>query len=163
MTTLAKPAQRPARPEFSSGPCAKRPGWTPENLRNAVLGRSHRSKLGKARLKAAIDQTREVLEVPADFLIGIVAGSDTGAVEMAMWSMLGARPVQLLAFESFGKDWVTDVTKQLKLPDVEVLDAPYGQLPDTVQGRSGQGPGLHLERHHLGRPRPERRLHLGRP
>ena len=131
MTTLAKPAIRPARPEFSSGPCAKRPGWTPENLRNAVLGRSHRSKLGKARLKAAIDQTREVLEVPADFLIGIVAGSDTGAVEMAMWSMLGARPVQLLAFESFGKDWVTDVTKQLKLPDVEVLSAPYGQLPDT--------------------------------
>jgi phosphoserine aminotransferase len=131
MTTLAKPAQRPARPEFSSGPCAKRPGWSPENLRNAVLGRSHRSKLGKARLKAAIDQTREVLEVPADFLIGIVAGSDTGAVEMAMWSMLGARPVQLMAFESFGKDWVTDVTKQLKLPNVEVLDAPYGQLPDT--------------------------------
>jgi len=130
-TTLAKPAIRPARPEFSSGPCAKRPGWTPENLQNAVLGRSHRSKLGKARLKAAIDQTREVLEVPADFLIGIVAGSDTGAVEMAMWSMLGARPVQLLAFESFGKDWVTDVTKQLKLPDVEVLSAPYGQLPDT--------------------------------
>lgn len=130
-TTLAKPAIRPARPEFSSGPCAKRPGWTPENLRNAVLGRSHRSKLGKARLKAAIDQTRDVLEVPADFLIGIVPGSDTGAVEMAMWSMLGARPVQLLAFESFGKDWVTDVTKQLKLPDVEVLDAPYGQLPDT--------------------------------
>ena len=131
MTTLAKPAIRPARPEFSSGPCAKRPGWTPENLRNAVLGRSHRSKLGKARLKAAIDQTRDVLEVPADFLIGIVAGSDTGAVEMAMWSMLGARPVQLMAFESFGKDWVTDVTKQLKLPDVEVLSAPYGQLPDT--------------------------------
>ncbi|MDI1364672.1 MAG: phosphoserine transaminase, partial [bacterium] len=127
----AKPAQRPARPEFSSGPCAKRPGWTPENLRNAVLGRSHRSKLGKARLKAAIDQTRDVLEVPADFLIGIVPGSDTGAVEMAMWSMLGARPVQLMAFESFGKDWVTDVTKQLKLPNVEVLDAPYGQLPDT--------------------------------
>jgi len=133
MTTLAKPAIRPARPEFSSGPCAKRPGWSPENLRNAVLGRSHRSKLGKARLKAAIDQTREVLEVPADFLIGIVAGSDTGAVEMAMWSMLGARPVQLMAFESFGKDWVTDVTKQLKLPDVEVLSAPYGELPDTTK------------------------------
>jgi phosphoserine aminotransferase len=133
MTTLAKPAIRPARPEFSSGPCAKRPGWTPENLQNAVLGRSHRSKPGKARLKAAIDQTREVLEVPADFLIGIVAGSDTGAVEMALWSMLGARPVQLMAFESFGKDWVTDVTKQLKLPDVDVLSAPYGQLPDTTK------------------------------
>src|SRR6185437_2321243 len=97
-------------------------------------GRSHRSKLGKARLKEAIDRTREVLEVPADFLIGIVAGSDTGAVEMAMWSMLGARPVQLLAFESFGKDWVTDVTKQLKL-DAEVLDAPYGELPDLGKVR----------------------------
>jgi phosphoserine aminotransferase len=131
MTTLAKPAIRPARPEFSSGPCAKRPGWTPENLQNAVSRPVAPEKPGKSRLKAAIDQTREVLEVPADFLIGIVAGSDTGAVEMAMWSMLGARPVQLLAFESFGKDWVTDVTKQLKLPDVEVLSAPYGQLPDT--------------------------------
>ncbi|HMC95499.1 MAG TPA: phosphoserine transaminase [Polyangia bacterium] len=134
MTTLAKPAMRPARPEFSSGPCAKRPGWTPENLRNAVLGRSHRSKLGKARLKEAIDRTREVLEVPDDFLIGIVPGSDTGAVEMAMWSMLGARPVQLLAFESFGKDWVTDVTKQLKI-EAEVLDAPYGELPDLSKVR----------------------------
>jgi phosphoserine aminotransferase len=134
MTTLAKPAMRPARPEFSSGPCAKRPGWAPENLRNAVLGRSHRSKLGKARLKEAIDRTREVLEVPDDFLIGIVPGSDTGAVEMAMWSMLGARPVQLLAFESFGKDWVTDVTKQLKI-EAEVLDAPYGKLPDLTKVR----------------------------
>ena len=134
MTTLAKPAMRPARPEFSSGPCAKRPGWTPENLQNAVLGRSHRSKLGKARLKDAIDRTRAVLEVPDDFLIGIVPGSDTGAVEMAMWSMLGPRPVQLLAFESFGKDWVTDVTKQLKI-DAEVLDAPYGQLPDLTRVR----------------------------
>lgn len=135
MTTTTKPGLRPARPEFSSGPCAKRPGWTPENLANAVLGRSHRSKLGKARLKEAIDRTRSVLEVPADFLIGIVPGSDTGAVEMALWSMLGPRPVQLLAFESFGKDWVTDVTKQLKLPNVEVLDAPYGQLPDTSKVR----------------------------
>jgi phosphoserine aminotransferase len=133
MTTAPKPAIKPARPEFSSGPCAKRPGWTPENLRNAVLGRSHRSKLGKARLKEAIDRTRDVLQVPADYLIGIVAGSDTGAVEMAMWSMLGARPVQLLAFESFGKDWVTDVTKQLKLPDVETLTAAYGDLPDLTK------------------------------
>jgi phosphoserine aminotransferase len=129
-----KPAMRPARPEFSSGPCAKRPGWSPENLQNAVLGRSHRSKLGKARLKEAIDRTREVLQVPDDFLIGIVPGSDTGAVEMAMWSMLGPRPVQLLAFESFGKDWVTDVTRQLKL-DAEVLDAPYGELPDLSRVR----------------------------
>ena len=127
---------RPARPEFSSGPCAKRPGWTPENLSNAVLGRSHRSKLGKGRLKDAIDRTREVLGVPADYLIGIVPGSDTGAMEMAMWSLLGPRPVQLLAFESFGKDWVTDVTKQLKLADVEVLDAPYGKLPDTSKVRA---------------------------
>ena len=129
MNTLPKPAMRPARPEFSSGPCAKRPGWTPETLQNAVLGRSHRSKPGKARLKEAIDRTREVLQVPDNYLVGIVAGSDTGAVEMAMWSMLGPRPVQLLAFESFGKDWVTDVVKQLKLP-AEVLEAPYGELPD---------------------------------
>jgi phosphoserine aminotransferase len=125
---------RPARPEFSSGPCAKRPGWNPQNLSNAVLGRSHRSKIGKARLKEAIDRTREVLQVPDDFLIGIVPGSDTGAVEMAMWSMLGARPVQLLAFESFGKDWVIDVTKQLKI-EAEVLDAPYGKLPDLTKVR----------------------------
>jgi phosphoserine aminotransferase len=134
MTTLAKPAMRPARPEFSSGPCAKRPGWNPQNLQNAVLGRSHRSKPGKARLQEAIDRTRQVLEVPDDFLIGIVPGSDTGAVEMALWSMLGPKPVQLLAFESFGKDWVTDVVKQLKLP-AEVLDAPYGELPDLSKVR----------------------------
>jgi len=132
MTTLAKPAMRPARPEFSSGPCAKRPGWAPENLRSAVLGRSHRSKPGKGRLQAAIDQTRAVLQVPPDYLIGIVPASDTGAVEMALWSLLGPKPVQLLAFESFGKDWVTDVVKELKLP-AEVLDAPYGQLPDLAK------------------------------
>jgi len=134
MNTPPKPAMRPARPEFSSGPCAKRPGWNPENLQNAVLGRSHRSKLGKARLKDAIDRTREVLGVPDDYLVGIVPGSDTGAVEMAMWSMLGPKPVQLLAFESFGKDWVTDVVKQLKL-EAEVLDAPYGKLPDLSKVR----------------------------
>ena len=130
--TTAKPGMRPARPEFSSGPCAKRPGWSPENLSGAVLGRSHRSKLGKARLKEAIDRTRDVLQVPADYLIGIVPASDTGAVEMAMWSMLGARPVQLLAFESFGKDWVTDVTKQLKI-EAEALTAPYGAFPDLTK------------------------------
>jgi phosphoserine aminotransferase len=135
MTTLAKPAMRPARPEFSSGPCAKRPGWNLEKLQAAVLGRSHRSKIGKARLKQAIDMTRDVLQVPADYLIGIVPASDTGAVEMALWSMLGPKPVQIIAFESFGKDWVTDVTKQLKLPDVEVLDAPYGKLPDLAKVR----------------------------
>ena len=132
--TVAKPALRPNVPHFSSGPSAKRPGWTPENLQGAVLGRSHRSKLGKARLKDVIDRTRQVLQVPDDFLIGVVPGSDTGAVEMAMWSMLGPKPVQLLAFESFGKDWVTDVVKQLKLP-AEVLEAPYGQLPDLTKVR----------------------------
>jgi phosphoserine aminotransferase len=135
MTTFAKPATRPARPEFSSGPCAKRPGWKLENLQGALVGRSHRSKPGKARLKEAIDQTRAVLGVPADYLIGIVPASDTGAMEMAMWSMLGPRPLQIVAFESFGKDWVTDVTKQLKLRDVELLDAAYGHLPDLTKVR----------------------------
>jgi phosphoserine aminotransferase len=135
MTTLAKPAMRPARPEFSSGPCAKRPGWKVENLQGALVGRSHRSKPGKARLKEAIDQTRAVLQVPADYLIGIVPASDTGAVEMAMWSLLGERPVQVVAFESFGKDWVTDVLKQLKIKDAEVLDAGYGRLPDLSKVR----------------------------
>lgn len=129
MTTIPRPAVRPARPEFSSGPCAKRPGWTPEALKDAVLGRSHRSKPGKARLQEAITRTRRVLQVPDSHLVGIVPGSDTGAVEMALWSLLGPRKVQMLAFESFGKDWVTDVVKQLKLP-AEVLEAPYGALPD---------------------------------
>ena len=127
-----KPGMRPARPWFSSGPCAKRPGWTPQNLSSAVLGRSHRSKAGKTRLQSAIDQTREVLQVPSGHLIGIVPGSDTGALEMALWSLLGPRPVQLLAFDSFGKDWVTDVVAQLKLP-AEVLEAPYGALPDLTR------------------------------
>jgi len=130
-----KPVTRPARPDFSSGPCAKRPGWTPEGLKDAVLGRSHRSKPGKARLKAAIDLTREVLQVPDDFLVGIVAGSDTGAVEMALWSLLGPKPVQVLAFESFGKDWAIDAEKQLKLKDLEILSAPYGKLPDLAKIR----------------------------
>ena len=134
MNTLAKPAMRPARPEFSSGPCAKRPGWALETLRSAVLGRSHRSAAGMARLKAALDQTRAVLQVPDDFLVGVVPGSDTGAMEMALWSLLGPAPVQLLAFESFGKDWVTDVVKQLKI-EAEVLDAPYGALPDLTRVR----------------------------
>ena len=124
------PGVRPATPHFSSGPCAKRPGWSLQTLTDAVLGRSHRSKLGKAKLKRAIDLTREVLEVPADYRIGIVPASDTGAVEMALWSMLGARPVTMLAWESFGEGWVSDVQKELKLKDVTVLKAPYGQLPD---------------------------------
>ena len=128
--TIAKPAVRPTVPHFSSGPCAKRPGWTPQALSGAVLGRSHRSKIGKARLKRAIDLTRQVLQVPADYRIGIVPASDTGAVEMALWSLLGPRPVTVLAWESFGEGWVTDVVKQLKLKDATVLKAGYGELPD---------------------------------
>jgi phosphoserine aminotransferase len=124
------PAMRPAVPHFSSGPCAKRPGWSLQALTDAALGRSHRAKLGKAKLKRAIELTREVLEVPADYRIGIVPASDTGAVEMALWSMLGARPVTMLAWESFGEGWVSDVQKELKLKDVTVLKAPYGELPD---------------------------------
>jgi phosphoserine aminotransferase len=125
-----KPGVRPASPHFSSGPCAKRPGWNLQNLTDAVLGRSHRSKIGKAKLKRVIDLTREVLEVPADYRIGIVPASDTGAVEMALWSMLGARPVTVLAWESFGEGWVTDVEKQLRLKDLTVIRAPYGELPN---------------------------------
>jgi phosphoserine aminotransferase len=128
--TLAKPSVRPLVPHFSSGPCAKRPGWNQQNLTGAVLGRSHRSKPGKAKLKRAIDLTREVLEVPADYRIGIVPASDTGAVEMALWSLLGARPVTMLTWESFGEGWVSDVAKELKLKDVAVVRAGYGELPD---------------------------------
>src|SRR5919202_3756848 len=131
--TSQKPGVRPAVPHFSSGPCAKRPGWSLQALTDAVLGRSHRSKIGKAKLKRAIDLTREVLEIPADYRIGIVPASDTGAVEMALWSLLGARPVDLLAWESFGEGWVTDVVKQLKLRDARVIKAPYGELPDLTQ------------------------------
>src|ERR1700674_5626085 len=130
MTT--KPALRPRVPHFSSGPCAKRPGWTREALKDALVGRSHRAKPGRVKLKRAIELTREVLQVPADFRIGIVPASDTGAVEMALWSMLGARGVDLLAWESFGEGWVTDVVKQLKLKDARVLKAPYGELPDLA-------------------------------
>src|ERR1700737_3575659 len=126
----AKPAQRPTVPHFSSGPCAKRPGWTPQNLKDAALGRSHRAKLGKAKLKQAIELTREVLEVPADYRIGIVPASDTGAVEMALWSLLGARGVPTLSWESFGEGWTSDVVKQLKLKDVTKLHAAYGEIPD---------------------------------
>jgi phosphoserine aminotransferase len=128
--TAAKPASRPNVPHFSSGPCAKRPGWNPQNLKDAALGRSHRAKVGKAKLKLAIDLTREVLEVPADYRIGIVPASDTGAVEMALWSLLGPRPVTTIAWESFGDGWVTDIVKQLKLKDVVKLNAGYGELPD---------------------------------
>ena len=124
------PAARPVVPHFSSGPCAKRPGWSLQALTDAVLGRSHRSKAGKAKLKRAIDLTREVLEVPPDYRIGIVPASDTGAVEMALWSLLGPRRVTMLAWESFGEGWVADVQKELKLKDVTVIKAPYGDLPD---------------------------------
>jgi phosphoserine aminotransferase len=131
MTTNA-PASRPLNARFSSGPCAKRPGWTPQALEDAALGRSHRAKLGKAKLKLAIDLTREVLGVPAGYRIGITAGSDTGAVEMALWSMLGARGVDVLAWESFGEGWVSDIVKELKLSDVRPLRAQYGELPDLA-------------------------------
>lgn len=126
-----KPTAPPARPHFSSGPCAKRPGWTAENLKSASLGRSHRSKLGKARLKYAIDLTREILGIPDTHRIGIVPASDTGAYEMAMWTMLGARPVTAMAWESFGEGWVTDAAKQLKL-NPTTITAPYGELPDLA-------------------------------
>jgi phosphoserine aminotransferase len=132
MTTLPKPDVRPANPNFSSGPCAKRPGWSLQSLGDAALGRSHRAKIGKAKLESAIALTREVLEVPADYRIGIVPASDTGAVEMALWSLLGERGVDMLAWESFGAGWVTDVVKQLRLPDVRLFEAPYGELPDLA-------------------------------
>jgi len=132
MTDLPPPALRPANPRFSSGPCAKIPGFSLDLMKAAPLGRSHRASVGKSRLKAAIDLTRSVLRVPAGYRIGIVPGSDTGAVEMAMWTMLGARPVEMLAWESFGEGWVTDAVKQLKL-DATVRIAPYGQIVDFAQ------------------------------
>ena len=128
--SVSTPGARPANPCFSSGPCAKRPGWSLQALEGAVLGRSHRAKPGKAKLQQAIDLTREVLEVPADYRIGIVPASDTGAVEMAMWSLLGERPVDMVAWESFGEGWVTDAVKQLKLADARVLKAGYGAIVD---------------------------------
>jgi len=130
MTMLQKPAARPENPRFSSGPCTKRPGWSFENLTDAPLGRSHRAKEGKAKLKLAIDLTREVLQVPENYHIGIVPASDTGAVEMAMWSLLGARGVDMLAWESFGEGWITDAVKQLKLDNMRLIRADYGHLPD---------------------------------
>jgi phosphoserine aminotransferase len=128
-----RPAVLPARPFFSSGPCAKRPGWTLEALNGALLGRSHRSKPGKAKLKDAIERTRAILRIPADYRVGIVPASDTGAVEMALWSMLGPLPVDIFAWESFGEDWVTDTVKQLKITDARTLKADYGKLPDLAQ------------------------------
>ncbi|RIL02590.1 MAG: phosphoserine transaminase [Proteobacteria bacterium] len=126
-----KPAAKPQRPQFSSGPCAKRPGWSLAALEQAALGRSHRAKIGKQRLQDVIERSKALLGMPADWKLAIVPASDTGAIEMAMWSMLGERPVDVLAWESFGQEWVTDVTKQLRL-DARVLDAPYGALPDLA-------------------------------
>jgi phosphoserine aminotransferase len=130
--TMMKPAARPENPRFSSGPCAKIPGWTPDLLSSAFLGRSHRAGEGKARLLRAIELTREVLQVPGDYRIAIVPASDTGAVEMAMWTLLGERGADLLAWESFGEGWITDAVKQLKLQDVRLIRAPYGELPDLA-------------------------------
>ena len=186
MTTATKPARRPANIHFSSGPCAKRPGWSLENLDKAFLGRSHRAKEGKARLKLAIDKTKALLGLPAGYVCGIVPASDTGAFEMAMWTMLGARGVDALAWESFGKGWVTDVTKQLKLKDLRVIEAEYGRLPDlgkvdfdrdvlftwngTTSGVrvpngdwiAGQARRAHLRRRHLRHLRAADRLGEGR-
>ncbi len=131
--TAAKPGVRPQNTHFSSGPCSKRPGWSLDALSDAPVGRSHRAKVGKSKLKEAIDLTREILEVPADYRIGIVPASDTGAVEMALWSLLGERPVDMVAWESFGAGWVTDVVKQLKLKDARKFEAPYGELPNLAE------------------------------
>ncbi len=133
MAIAAKPDMRPANPNFSSGPCAKRPGFTLDALSGAMLGRSHRANKPKARLAEVIERSRAILGMPADWRLGIVPASDTGAIEMALWSLLGARPVDVVAFESFGEGWATDVVKQLKLPDARVLSAPYGQLPDLAE------------------------------
>lgn len=130
MTNLTKPEMSPVNPDFSSGPCAKRPGYDLTHLQNAVLGRSHRSKPGKARLLEAITRTRDILNVPEGWHIGIVPASDTGAYEMAMWSLLGERGLDILGWESFGKGWITDAVKQLKLDDIRVMEAAYGELPD---------------------------------
>lgn len=133
MTDIVKPDLRPGNAHFSSGPCSKRPGWSLDALSDAPLGRSHRAKVGKAKLKQAIDLTREILDVPADYRIGIVPASDTGAVEMALWSLLGERGVDMVAWESFGAGWVTDVIKQLKLKDVRKFEADYGLLPNLAE------------------------------
>jgi len=133
MTTPAKPAIKPANPNFSSGPCAKRPGWSLEALSAALVGRSHRSKPGRARLGEVIERSRKLLGIPADYRIGIVPASDTGAVEMALWSLLGARGIDVFAWESFGAGWVNDVAKQLKLKDVRTFESKYGEIPDLKQ------------------------------
>ena len=133
-----KPRIRPQNPRFSSGPCAKRPGWSPAALENALVGRSHRSGAGKARLAEVIERSRAILDLPADFRLGIVPASDTGAVEIALWTLLGTRGVDLLAWESFGQGWVNDVVKQLRLPNIRRLEAPYGRLPDLAMVDPGR-------------------------
>ena len=129
----AKPAARPANPHFSSGPCAKRPGWSAANLRHAMVGRSHRASEPKARLAEVIERSRQILGLPADWRLGIVPASDTGAVELALWSLLGARPVDVLAFENFSATWAADVVNQLRLSEARILRAPYGRLPDLAE------------------------------
>lgn len=133
MVSNARPTVRPKNPCFGSGPCAKRPGWSPAVLENALVGRSHRSRAGRARIQEVLDRSRGLLGLPDDYRIGLVPASDTGAVEMSLWSLLGPRGVDVLAWESFGQAWVTDITKQLKLPDVRVFSVDYGQLPDLTQ------------------------------
>jgi len=133
MSALTKPSVRPRCPNFSSGPCAKRPGWSFEALTGAALGRSHRAKIGKDKLKQVIDETKALLELPPEYLVGIVAASDTGAVEAALWSLLGPRPVDVFAWESFGREWVTDCVKQLKPLQTRSFVADFGRLPDLSQ------------------------------
>jgi phosphoserine aminotransferase len=131
--TATKPTVRPQNPCLGSGPCSKRPGWTPAVLEGALTGRSHRSKDGKARIQEVLDRSRKLLDMPEDYRIAVVPASDTGAMEMVLWSLLGARPVDVLAWESFGETWASDITKQLKLKDARVLSADYGRLPDLSQ------------------------------
>ena len=161
--TVAKPASRPNVPHFSSGPCAKRPGWNPQNLKDAALGRSHRAKIGKAKLKLAIDLTREVLEVPADYKIGIVPASDTGAVEMALWSLLGARPVTTHRLGILRRGLGQRHRQGIEAQGRHQAARRLWRDPRSLQGRSGVRHRLHLERHHLGRARAQRRLDQRRP
>ena len=128
--TASRPTRRPANPCFSSGPCAKRPGWSFDALKNALIGRSHRNSIGVKKIKEVIDRSKKILGMPDDYILAVVPASDTGAIEMAMWSLLGARGVDVLGWEVFGKLWVVDVTKQLKLPDVRVFETPFGAIPD---------------------------------
>ena len=161
--TNAEPALKPDRPYFSSGPTAKFPGWSLDKLDSESLGRSHRSSLGKARLKYAIDLSRELLGVPDDYLVGIMPASDTGALECAMWTLLGAdRPATVAAWESFGNVWIQDAVKQLQLPNLQVLEADYGKLPDFSKVPQGKRRRVHLERDDVGRAHSRHRLAGGR-